>query len=105
MLIELAHFGFGTPADIAGSGLQKIDLRYFIEAVCRIESRGELVCDRLIMDEAVGGCRADSLFVKAHRLKFTPLEASGFRSNQCHACAKKSPGSLQPTARASEGSP
>ena len=55
MLIELTHFGFSTPADVAGSGLQKMDLRYFIEAVCRIESRGNLVCDRFIVDETVGG--------------------------------------------------
>jgi hypothetical protein len=82
LLIELAHFGFSAPADIAGSGFQKIGLCYFFEAACRVEASGRLVRDRLILDESVGPRGLDCLLVKTHCFQFTRIEVSGLRSNQ-----------------------
>ena len=52
LLIELAHFAFGSPAEIAVPGFSQIRIRYLVETSRRIESCGKFVGERLVVDEA-----------------------------------------------------
>jgi hypothetical protein len=47
----------------------------------RVEARGQLVGERLIVDKAVCAGRADGLFVEALGIEFSALKAGNFRTN------------------------
>src|SRR5262249_23538715 len=53
-----------------------------------IESRGELVRNRLVVDEAVVVRRADSLFVQLLRVERTPFNPGDLRTHQSDAVFK-----------------
>ena len=62
-MVQLRHFAVGSPTLIAIPGFEQIRVCELLEATCCVESRGELVGDRLIVDKAVVVRRADGLFV------------------------------------------
>ena len=62
-MVQLRYFAIGPPALIAIPCFEQIRVRELLETTCGVESRGELVGDRLIIDKAVAARRADGLFV------------------------------------------
>ena len=85
LLIELTHFAVGSPAQIAVPGFAQIRIRELFEPSCRIESCGNLVGDRLIVDEPVCVSGTDCLLVKAHCIEVATLDARYLRSHECDA--------------------
>ena len=81
-LVELPHLAVGSPTQIAVAGIPKIHTRKLFEPTRRVEARGELVCERLVVDEAVGACRADGLFVEVLSIELAPLQARDLGADQ-----------------------
>ena len=55
-------------------------MRDLLETACRVEARGELVGERLIVDKAVCARRADGLFVEVLGIELAAFDA-------CDLCA------------------
>src|ERR1700704_4508095 len=60
-------------------------MRDLLNTTCRVEAAGELVGERLVVDKAVGACRADGLFVKVHGVERAALNPGDLRPDQCGA--------------------
>src|SRR5712691_699606 len=52
------------------------------ESTGRVETRGQFVGERLIVNKAVGAGRADGLFVEAHRVNIAAVDASNLGADQ-----------------------
>ena len=72
----MPHLAVRSPTQVAGARLPQIHMRKIFETARRVETRGEFVADRLVVNEAVRACRADGLFIQAHRVEVAALEAS-----------------------------
>src|SRR5215831_16118376 len=81
-MVELLYFAISSPTEIAVPGFPQISIRDFVEPACRVEARGDLVGNRLIMDESVRVCGADRLFIEAHRVEVAAFYSCDFRANQ-----------------------
>ena len=57
-------------------------MRDLLEAARRVEARGELVGERLVVDEAVGVGRADGLFVKMLGVELAAFDPRDLRADQ-----------------------
>ena len=53
-----------------------------LEATRRVETRGELIGERLVVNKAVCLCRADGLFVKVHGIERAAIDPCNLRANQ-----------------------
>src|SRR5262249_7994665 len=89
-------FSIGSPALIAIPGFEQIRVCELLETTCCVESRGELVGDRLIIDKAVAMRRADGLFVQLLGLDHAAFDPSNFRAYQCGAVFKVLRAMLRP---------
>src|SRR6516165_10555924 len=67
-LIELPHLAIGPPTQITVPGVSQIRLSDRLKTARRVKPGREFVSERLIVDEAIFGCRADGLFVKTFSL-------------------------------------
>ena len=57
-------------------------MRDFLEAARRVEARGELVGERLVVDKAVCAGRADGLFVEALGIELAAFDPGDLRADQ-----------------------
>ena len=80
--IELPHLAIGSPTQVAVARLPQIHMRKIFETARRVETRGEFVADRFVVDEAVRACRADGLFIEAHCIEVAALEASNLGAHE-----------------------
>src|ERR1700722_5177341 len=80
--IELPDLAIGSPAQIAVAGILQIHPGNLPEATRGIEAGSKFVGDRLLMNKAVAMGRADGLFVKAHRIDVSTLEAGKLGADQ-----------------------
>ena len=80
--IKLPHLAIGSPAEIAVAGILQIHAGNLLKAARSIEAGSELVGERLVVNKAVGAGRANGLFVEAHRVDVSPLEASKLGADQ-----------------------
>src|SRR5262249_41069222 len=81
-LLELPHLAIGSPAQVAVTGVSQAQVRDPGEPTRPVETGGELVGYRLVVDEAVRASRVRGLFVQAHRVEITTLDAGNFGANQ-----------------------
>src|SRR5262245_4948839 len=81
-LIELPNLGVGAPGLVAAPCISQIQVRDLLETTRRVEARGELVGDRLVVDKAVGPRGTDSPFVQAHRVNVAALDSRDLRTDQ-----------------------
>src|SRR6202789_3093706 len=72
----------GTPTVIAVPGAAKRDLDDCTYATLRIDPRGDLISQRLILDEAVLTRQADSLVIETHCVGVSPFEAGDLSRHQ-----------------------
>jgi hypothetical protein len=56
----------------------KWETRDFIEATRRVEARGDLIGEGLIVKQVISPCRADGLFIQPHRVKVTTLRGERY---------------------------
>src|ERR1700674_3450943 len=81
-LVELPHLAIGSPTEIAVLGVPQIRMRDLLKTTRRVEARGQLVGEGLIVDKAVCARRADGLFVEALGIEFAALNACNLRTDQ-----------------------
>src|ERR1700736_3934477 len=84
-LFELPHLAMGSPTQIAVAGVLQIHPGDLLEATRRVEAGSQFIGERLIVHKAVGAGRADSIFVKAHRVNIVALDASNFSADKRRA--------------------
>src|SRR5262249_21670724 len=95
-LVKLPYFAGSPPTEIAIPGFDQIRIREFLEAAGCVESRGELVRDRFIVDKAVAVRRADGLFVQLLGVEHAPFYPGDLRAYQCGAVFKSLRAKLHP---------
>src|SRR5207253_1306445 len=81
-LIELPHLAIGSPPQVAVAGFRQVRACARLEPTRRIEPRGQLVGYGLVVDKAVGACRADGLFVKLLGIERAAFEARDLRTHE-----------------------
>src|ERR1700733_4886422 len=79
----LPHLAGGSPTFVALPRAAEINLSDRFEIARRIESRGEFVCQRLVLGEAVLARGANGSLVKTHGLLFSSFEPGNLRGDQC----------------------
>src|ERR1700761_6448171 len=84
-LVEVPYFAVSAPTEIAISGFPQIGICDLVEPSRRVESRGDLVGNRLVVNESVGTRRADGLFIKAFGIEQVALDAGNLCPHQCGA--------------------
>src|ERR1700733_3275388 len=62
-LIELPNFAVGSPIQIAGTGASQVSFGELVESACTVKGRRALVCESLVMNEAVFARRTNRFFV------------------------------------------
>src|SRR5713101_4146406 len=87
-LFELPYLAIGSPTQIAVAGVLQIHTGDLLEATRRIEAGSQFIGERLIVNKTVGASRADGLFVEAHRISITAVDASHFGADQGGAVLK-----------------
>src|SRR5262245_20179001 len=81
-MVELVHLAVGSPTEVGVPGFPQISIRDFVETACRVKARGNLVGNRLIMDEAVHVRGADRLFIEAHRVEVAAFNPGDLGAHQ-----------------------
>src|SRR5262245_10377123 len=71
-------------------------MRDLLKATCRIEARGELIGERLIVHKSVRLRRADGLFVQPLGIELAALNARDLGAHQCGAVFKILRADLRP---------
>src|SRR5215510_3660421 len=69
--------------EITVPSFPQIRIRDFVETACRVEARGELVGERLIVDKSVSVGRADGLFIKVLSVEQAALYSCDLSRYQC----------------------
>src|SRR5689334_15750572 len=82
LLVELPDLSVGAPEQVGVTCLPQIEMPDLLEAACAIETRSKLARECLMVDEAVGACRADGLFVKVHGFECAALDTCDLRAHQ-----------------------
>ena len=82
-LVQLPHLAIGAPSRVTVSGTPQIKMRDVVEAARRVESRGQLVRQSFVLDEAVFMCRPDRLLVQLLGIDDAAVDACDLRADQC----------------------
>src|ERR1700730_12398740 len=82
-LFELPHLAERAPAKIAAPRLPQIRVGDRIEAARRVEARGQLMGQTLVLHETVLASRVDGLFVETLGVQFPLFQTRELRANQC----------------------
>ena len=82
-LVELPYFAVSPPTEIAIPGFLQICARDLVEASCCVESRGNLIGNRLIVNKSVCVRRADGLFIKAFGVEHAAFYSCDFGAHEC----------------------
>src|ERR1700726_202743 len=88
-LFELPHLAERSPVKIAAPRLPQIRAGERIEAARRVEPRGYLMGQALVLDEALLAGRADGLFVEALGVQFPRFQTREFGANQCRPVCER----------------
>src|SRR6266478_7456873 len=72
-LFELPHLAERAPAKIAAPRLPQTGMSDRLDAARRIEARGHLMGQALVLHEAVLACRVNGLFVQTHCIGVSPF--------------------------------
>ncbi len=81
-LVKLPHFAVRSPAQVALAGVSQVQLRNRLETAHPVESPGQFIGDRHILDKAVCLGRADGLLVKVFGIKYAAFDASDLCADQ-----------------------
>ena len=78
----MPDFAVGSPTDIAITGFPQIHLRDLLKASGRVESRGNLVGNPLIVDESASMSGANGLLIQLLGVDPTPFDPGDFGSDE-----------------------
>ena len=81
-VVQLTNFSVGPPPQIAGSSIPQISARYRLEAARRIEIRGKLVREALVLDEALLPGGPDGRFVEALGIELPAFDPRDLGADQ-----------------------
>ena len=81
-LFELPHLAGRAPAKIAAPRLPQIRVGESLEAACRVEPRGHLMGQALVLHETVLARRSNGLLVQMHCIGVSPFEAGDLGQHQ-----------------------
>src|SRR5260221_7557716 len=81
-LVELPQLAERAPAVVAVPRVAEIGVADRLDAVRRVEARGHLMGQRLVLHEAVLACRLNGLLVKTHGIGVSPFEAGNLGRHQ-----------------------
>src|SRR3984893_6999965 len=82
-LFELPHLAERAPAQVTAPRPPQIRVGDRNEAARRVEARGQLMGQALVLDEAVLACRAGRRFVEALGVQFALFQTRDLGANQC----------------------
>jgi hypothetical protein len=88
-LVELPHFAEGAPPKIAVPRVSQIGVGDGLETARRVEARGQLMGQALVLDEAVLASRANGLFVEALGLQLPLFQTHQLGANQCRPVCER----------------
>src|SRR6267142_7214769 len=80
---ELPDLAERAPAKVAAPRLPQTGLGDRLEPARRIEARGNLMGQALVLHEAVLACRVNGLFVQTHCNGVSPFETRDLGRHQC----------------------
>src|SRR5260221_13789701 len=80
--IELPHLAIGSPAEITGPRVPEIGVGDGFETACRVEPRGYLMGQPLVLHEAILAGRSNGLLVQTHCIGVSPFEAGDLCRHQ-----------------------
>src|SRR5260370_37712873 len=86
---ELPHFAERAPPKIAVPRVSQIGVGDGLKAARRVEARGQLIDQALVLDEAVLARRVDGLFVEALGVQFPLFQTRELGANQCRPVCKR----------------
>src|SRR5215472_13575972 len=95
-LIELPYLSVGAPSQIAPPRVSQVEMCDFVEATRGVKAGAQLVCERLILDEAVCACRRDGALVQVHGLERASLDAGNLSAHKGDAILEVFPAVLRP---------
>src|SRR5271166_3727752 len=81
-LFKLPDLSLGAPANVAVARVSQIGVGDGFEAARRIEARGQLMSQALILDEAVLARRMNGAFVEALGIQFPLFQPRELSTNQ-----------------------
>ena len=81
-LVQLPYLAISAPSRVTVSGTLQIKMRDVVEAPRRVESRGQLVRQSFVLDEALLARRPNGLLIQTFGLQFPALQASHLRAYQ-----------------------
>src|SRR6266576_6227530 len=87
-MVQLRYFAISPPTLVAIPGFVQIRICERLETTCCVEARGDLIGNRLIVDESIGVRRADGLFVKAFGVDQAAFYSCDFGSRQSNSVFK-----------------
>src|SRR5258708_33935856 len=79
---KLANLPCGFPTDITMPGISQVRLGDCFKTTRRVESRGQFMGERLVVDKTVCAGRADGLFVKALGIEFAAFAPGDLGGDQ-----------------------
>src|SRR5258705_11532106 len=80
--IELPHLAVRAPAEITVPGVPEIGIGEGFETARRVEPRGHLMGQALVLYEAVVASRSNGLLVETHGVRVSPLKAGDLGRHQ-----------------------
>src|SRR5712671_6721209 len=81
-LVELSHFGVGSPSLVAVPSFSEVEIRECFEAPRRMEPRGQLIRQSFVLEEALLARGPNGLLIQTFGLQFPAFQASNLRANQ-----------------------
>ena len=78
----MPDLGVGAPQRIASVCVAEVGIAVLLKATVQIEATGQLVGERLVLDEAVLPRRADGLLVETHGLQILAVDTRHFGRQQ-----------------------
>ena len=79
---KLPYLAIGSPTQITVPGIPQIRVCDLVESKRRVETRGELIGERLVVDEAICVGRADRMFVKVLGIELAAFDTCNLRAHQ-----------------------
>src|SRR5580698_3745396 len=95
-MVQLGYFAISPPTMIAIPSFEQVRVRELLETTCCVESRGNLVGNRFIVNKTVCVRRADRLFIEGFGIYHPVFDSRDFGADQCGAVFKILCATLRP---------
>src|SRR5580698_3461436 len=83
-MVQLGYFAISPPTMIAIPSFEQVRVRELLETTCCVESRGNLVGNRFIVNKTVCVRRADRLFIEGFGIYHPVFDSRDFGRSEEH---------------------